>query len=58
MYYLFDLAVKINRWYGLYSVTHEADLNRKNSLLVVCQYLLQHLEFCLSLLGIETVEEI
>ena len=56
--YLFDLAVKINRWYGLYSVTHEADLNRKNSLLVVCQYLLQHLEFCLSLLGIETVEEI
>ena len=56
--YLFDLAVKINHWYGLYSVTHEANPARKNSLLILCQYLLNHLEFCLSLLGIETVEEI
>ncbi len=56
--YLFDLATKINSWYVKNSVSQEANLNRKISLLIFCKYLVNHLEFVLSLLGIETVEEI
>lgn len=56
--YLFELATKINSWYVKHSVSNEPDLTRKKTLLVLCQYLRNHLDFTLSLLGIESVEGI
>jgi len=56
--YLFELASEINSWYAKYSVSSETDLERKNNLLNLCNILKLHLISALSLLGIDSLEQL
>lgn len=56
--YLFELASKINSWYGNNSLLTEQDQIRKQTLLVFCAILKQHLWKNLELLGIQPVERL
>jgi arginyl-tRNA synthetase len=56
--YLFELASKINSWYGNHSLLEEKDPVRKQTLIIFCQQLKQHLWGNLELLGVEPVERL
>lgn len=56
--YLFELASKINSWYGNNSLINEQDLDRKQALIIFCSLLKDHLWKSLELLGIEPVERL
>lgn len=56
--HLFELSSEINSWYAKYSVNNEMDLERKESLLALCQYLVNYLEKGLSLVGINSIEKL
>lgn len=56
--YLFDLSNSINSWYSKYSVIAETDTDRKKALVFLCDQLKKHLEFCLDLLAIPTIDEL
>jgi len=56
--YLFELASKINSWYGNNSLINEQDLDRKQALITFCGLLKEHLWKNLELLGIEPVERL
>jgi arginyl-tRNA synthetase len=54
--YLFELTTMINSWYAKYSIAQENNFARKDTLLQFVKNLTNQIEFCLNLLGIETVE--
>jgi arginyl-tRNA synthetase len=55
--YLFELATMVNSWYGKHSVASETDLIRKQTMLMMCQKVIEVMQFGLSLLGIEVLEQ-
>ena len=56
--HLYELTTMINNWYPKHSVNGEKDMERKNSLLIMCHLLKSHLALGLDLLGIKVVEEL
>ncbi len=56
--YLFELTSMINSWYAKHSVAGEGDDNRKDALLHFVTKIINHLEYTINLLGIETVDEL
>lgn len=55
--YIYELSTKINVWYGKNNIIKEENLEKKVFLLKFVAFLKKHLEFCLNLLAIETVEK-
>jgi arginyl-tRNA synthetase len=56
--YLYALTTKINSWYAQFQVSSELDPVRKQTLLLLCARVADHLVSGLSLLGIEAVDEL
>ncbi len=56
--HLYELTTMINNWYAKHSVNGEKDMERKNSLLIMCHLLKSHLSLGLNLLGIKVLDEL
>jgi len=56
--YLYELASMANSWYAIYNVSTETSLKRKQTLLVFCLLLADHIACYLKLLAIDPVEVI
>lgn len=56
--HLFDVASSINSWYTKYSVTSETNKVRKQSMVLLCKWLVNYQKMVLGVLNIQTLESI
>jgi arginyl-tRNA synthetase len=56
--HLYEFSSLVNTWYSKYSVNLEADLNRKEAMLILCKKIKEHLSQNLELLGIQKIEKL